>query len=68
MVDGREVQEPTLLALSLTATGFLLLWAVLAGAVFATASFCLGWELFVAVAGLLAALGLCQELPQRAVK
>jgi endonuclease/exonuclease/phosphatase family metal-dependent hydrolase len=55
-VDGREVQEPTLLALSLTATGFLLLWAVLTGAVFATASFGLGRELFVAVAGLLAAL------------
>ena len=31
MVDGREVQEPTLLALGLTATGFLLLLAVLAG-------------------------------------
>ncbi len=56
MVDGREVQEPTLLALGLTATGFLLLLAVLAGAVFATASFGLGWGLFAAVAGLLAAL------------
>ncbi len=56
MVDDREVQEPTLLALSLTATGFLLLWAVLAGVVFVTASFGLGWGLFVAVAGLLAAL------------
>ena len=44
------------MVLSLTATGFLLLLAVLAGAVFATASFGLGRELFAAVAGLLAAL------------
>jgi hypothetical protein len=56
MVDGREVQEPTLLALSLTAAGFLLLWAVLAGAVYATANFGLGWGLFAAVIGLLAAV------------
>ena len=56
MVDGREVQEPTRLALSLTATGVLLLWAVLAGVAFVTASFGLGRGLFAAVAGLLAAL------------
>src|SRR5207248_9511402 len=55
VVDGRMVQEPTLLALGLNAAGFLLLLAVLAAAVFATASFALGWPLFAAVAGLLAA-------------
>jgi endonuclease/exonuclease/phosphatase family metal-dependent hydrolase len=56
VVDGREVREPTLLTLSLTATAFLLLLAVLAGAVFITANFGLGWGLFAAVAGLLGAL------------
>jgi endonuclease/exonuclease/phosphatase family metal-dependent hydrolase len=66
VLDGREVQEPTLLALGLTATGFLLLLAVSAGAVFATASSGLGWGLFTAVAGLLAALILGPRLRRRA--
>src|SRR5258708_1658567 len=56
LVDGREVQEPTLLALGLNATGFLLLLAVLAAAVVVPARFALGWALFAAVAGLLAVL------------
>src|SRR5437588_12335990 len=46
VVDGREVQEPTLVTLGFIAAGFLVLLAVLAGAVFATASFALGWGLF----------------------
>src|SRR5262245_49142674 len=49
-VDGREVQEPMLLALGLTATGVLLVLVASAGAVFATASFGWGWGLFAAVA------------------
>ncbi len=62
VVDGRKVQEPTLLALSLSAIGFLLLLGVFAGAVFATTSFGLGWWLFAAVAGLLAAFVLGPRL------
>jgi endonuclease/exonuclease/phosphatase family metal-dependent hydrolase len=65
VVDDREVQEPTLLALGLTATGSLLLLAALAGAVFATASFWSGWELFAAVLALLAALVLGSRLWRR---
>lgn len=53
------------MALSLTAIGFLLLLAVFAGAVFATASFGLGWWLFAAVAGLLAALVLRARMRRR---
>jgi endonuclease/exonuclease/phosphatase family metal-dependent hydrolase len=62
VVDGRELQEPTLLTLGLTAAGLLLLLAVVAGAAFATASFGWGWGLFAVVAGLLAALILGRRL------
>lgn len=65
IVDGREVQEPTFLALGLNLTGFLILLAILAGAVFATANFGFGWGLFAAIAGLLAAVLLGPHLSQR---
>lgn len=63
--DGHEIHEPTLLALALTATALLLLLAVLAGVVFVTASFGVGWGLFAAVAGLLVALLLGPRLRRR---
>jgi endonuclease/exonuclease/phosphatase family metal-dependent hydrolase len=63
-VDGREVREPTLLALGLTVAGFLLLLAVLGGMVFVTAGFGLAWRL-VAALGLLASLVLVPRLWRR---
>jgi endonuclease/exonuclease/phosphatase family metal-dependent hydrolase len=65
VLNGGEVQEPTLVAMSLTATGFLLLLAAFAGAVWATASFGLGWWLFAGIAGLLAGLVLLPRLRRR---
>ncbi|MCI0376833.1 MAG: endonuclease/exonuclease/phosphatase family protein [Gemmataceae bacterium] len=65
VVDGSEIHEPTLLALGLTASGFLLLLFVLALVIFAAASFGVGWGLFAAVLGLLAALVLWPRLQRR---
>jgi endonuclease/exonuclease/phosphatase family metal-dependent hydrolase len=56
VVDGRTINEPTLLALGMTAAVPLMLLALLGGVAFATASFGLGWALFAVVAGLLGAL------------
>jgi endonuclease/exonuclease/phosphatase family metal-dependent hydrolase len=55
-VLGQLVREPTLLALILTALGFLLLLTVCAVTIYYVATFGFGWFAFVAVAVLLAAL------------
>jgi endonuclease/exonuclease/phosphatase family metal-dependent hydrolase len=55
-VLGQPVREPTLLALALTALGFLLLLAACAVAIYFVATCGFGWFAFMAVAVLLAAL------------
>jgi endonuclease/exonuclease/phosphatase family metal-dependent hydrolase len=64
-VLGQEVREPTLLAMALTAIGFLLLLAASAGAAVFVANLGYGWFAFAAVALLLTALLLVPRFGKR---